>query len=181
MTGPGGGKIFFVDYNDVYADFNYLEAAYFEDSCVIDPVLQWTSNSPDVNHARTTTESSWRVGRGVTNTAQMLETREENYEGDLREYEGDGSGAAHHADNFDCEGEPGYKTDWFLGSLGEMKLLLEAAYQVSVGGASNMYWTSNSVQSQPTKAFAIGVESGTVTVRETLKTEELLVRPIRRF
>lgn len=181
MTGPGGGKIFFVDYNDVYADFNYLEAAYFEDNCVTDPVLQWTSNSPDVNHARTTTESSWRVGRGVTNTAQMLETRDENYEGVLREYEADGSGAAHHAENFDCDGDPGYKTDWFLGSLGEMKLLLEAAYQVIVGGASNMYWTSNSVQYQPTKAFAIGVESGTVTVRETLKTEELLVRPIRRF
>jgi hypothetical protein len=181
MTGPGGGIIFFVDYNDIYADFNYLEAAYFEDNCVSDYVLVWTSNSYDVNHARTTTESSWRVGRGVANTAAMLETREEYYEGDPFEYEADASGAAHHAENFDCEGEPGYKTDWFLGSLGEMKLLLEAAYQVSVRGASNIYWTSNSVQSQPTKAFAIGVESGTVTVRETLKTEELLVRPIRRF
>ena len=27
MTGPGGGLIFFVDYNDQYAGFNYLEAA----------------------------------------------------------------------------------------------------------------------------------------------------------
>jgi hypothetical protein len=27
MTGPGGGLIFFVDYNDQYAEFNYLEAA----------------------------------------------------------------------------------------------------------------------------------------------------------
>lgn len=180
MTGPGGGKIFFVDYNDVYPDFNYLEAAHYEDPCVSDAVLIWSSSTTE-NHGPTVTEHSWRVGRGATNTTEMLNDSTTYTEGEPILYEADNTGAAHHAENFDCEGEPGYKTDWFLGSLGEMKLLLEASFNIYVRGASNMYWTSNSVESQPTKAFAIGVESGTVTVRETLKTEELLVRPIRRF
>ena len=179
MTGPGGGVIFFVDYNDVYPDFNYLEAAYYEDSCVIDPVLIWSSSTVE-NHGPTVTERSWRVGQGATNTTEMLNDSTSTLEGVSMDYEADTTGAAHHAENFDCEGELEYN-DWFLGSLGEMKLLLEASFNVYVRGASNMYWTSNSVKFQPTKAFAIGVESGTVTVRETDKIEQLLVRPIRRF
>jgi hypothetical protein len=174
MTGPGGGTIFFVDYNDDYSDFNYLEAAEYNNTCVEDPILPWTSESPNALLNSTTFSSNWRIGRGFRNTEAMLTDYDESL------YEADAGGAAHHAENFDCEGES-EKTDWFLGSLGEMKLLLEAAFKADIGGVAQVYWTSNSIRNQPTKAFAIGVETGTVTVYEELKSLELSVRPIRRF
>jgi hypothetical protein len=182
MTGPGGGKIFFVDYNDIYSDFNYLEVSDYSDDCVADgPIRAWNAESSGVIHNPTNSESSWRVGRGVINTAAMLEDSTQSEFGVDYSYESDTAGAAFYAENFDCEETPGYKTDWFLGSLGEMKLLLEASFEINVGGAQEKYWTSNSIKNQHTKAFAIGVETGTVTVYEELKSLELSVRPIRRF
>lgn len=185
-TGPGGGKIFFVDYNDIYPDFNYMEVSDYSDDCVQNgPIRAWNGES-SVIHNPTNTASSWRVGRGVSNTAAMLEDSTQSENGVDYSYESDTAGAAFYAENFDCDETAGYKTDWFLGSLGEMKLLLEASFAINVGGAQDKYWTSNSIDDYfvvgpHTKAFAIGVETGTVTVYETLKTVELMVRPIRRF
>ena len=187
-TGPGGGKIFFVDYNDIYSDFNYLEVSDYSDDCVAEgPTRAWNAESDNVVHRPTNSESAWRVGRGVINTAAMLEDSTQYENGNNYSYESDTAGAAFYAENFDCDETPGYKTDWFLGSLGEMKLLLEASFEINVGGAREKYWTSNSfddyslVVPPHTKAFAIGVETGTVTVYEELKSLELSVRPIRRF
>lgn len=183
MRGPGGGRIFFVDYNDIYSDFNYMEVSDYSENCVSNgPIRPWNGESYNIIHNPTASESSWRVGRGVSNTAAMLQDSIQSEFGIDYSYESDTAGAAFYAENFDCEEKIGYKTDWFLGSLGEMKLLLEASFEINVGGAQEKYWTSNSVYSIGNdRAFAIGIETGTVTVYKELKDLELSVRPIRRF
>jgi hypothetical protein len=193
--GPSGGIIFFVDYNDVYADFNYLEASNFDD-CLDEEeyVVPWTSDgdSQDVFHNPTAAPSAWRVGSGPANTAAMLETitaetREDDYIGDL-------SGAAAFANNFVCGG----KTDWFLGSLGEMKLLLEASLEVDIENATDLtYWTSTSVGGLgPVSDLAFVIDLGRAQFIEVpvgfglpgvyrwMKGDDesgVAVRPIRRF
>jgi hypothetical protein len=198
-TGPGGGIIFFVDYNDVYADFKYLEASNFE-PCLDSENYEvpWTSdpNSQEDVHYPTAVENAWRVGSGPANTAAMLET----ITGGTDEeptiyYTGDLSGAAAFAKNFDCGG----KTDWFLGSLGEMKLLLEASLEVNIEYTNETtYWTSTGAgYDLPDSAFAVdlgnrmrmgqggelfaGTSVGLASVYVVDKNVELPVRPIRRF
>ena len=197
MTGPGGGIIFFVDYNDIYADFNYLEASNFE-PCLDGENYEvpWTSDpdSQGVLHDPTSVERSRWVGSGPTNTAAMLETitaadpATDDYIGDL-------SGAAAFANNFVCGG----KTDWFLGSLGEMKLLLEASLEVKIENATEQsYWTSSSAGfvgpveglafvvdlgriTRENRGFFPGLGAGMPTVHEWSKNGNVAVRPIRRF
>jgi hypothetical protein len=132
MTGPGGGLIFFVDYNDQYADFNYLEAA--PASCEVRRT--WSSANTAVTAVR-----SWAaraVGQGKANTTAILavfttDTASNN--------------AAQYA--FDlANGVPGgcvtSKDDWFLGSLGEMMLMYTNLRQAGVGGfSSDRYWSSS--------------------------------------
>ena len=114
--GPGGGLIFFVDYNDQYAGFNYLEAA--PSSC--EARKPWSS---DTTHSLVAVKgwAARAVGSGQANTTAMLANGATSYVGDT-------SGAASYA-NALANGVPGgcvtSKDDWFLGSLGEMKLMHE--------------------------------------------------------
>ena len=196
-TGPGGGIIFFVDYNDIYADFKYLEASNFE-PCMDGENYEvpWTSdlNSQEVVHFPTAEENAWRVGSGPANTAAILETITADNSPDIY-YTGDVNGAAAFATNFDC----GEKADWFLGSLGEMKLLLEASLEVDIEKATaQTYWTSTGAgYDLPDSAFAVdlgermrmgqggeffaGISVGLASVYVVDKNVELPVRPIRRF
>lgn len=196
-TGPSGGVIFFVDYNDIYADFKYLEASSFE-LCLDgeDYEAPWTSDpdSQDVVHFPTVGQSAWRVGSGPNNTAAMLETITVDETPSIY-YLGDVSGASAFAQNFDCGG----KTDWFLGSLGEMKLLLEASLEVNIENAINQtYWTSTGAGYDfNNSAFAVdlgermrmgaggdmfaGIGVGMASAYVVDKSENLPVRPIRRF
>jgi hypothetical protein len=133
MTGPGGGHIFFVDYNDQYAGFNYLEAAPV--SCEVQRT--WSSANTAVTAA-----SGWAaqaVGQGQANTTAILDVF--------------GSGttlnnAAQYA-NALANGVPvgcvTSKDDWFLGSLGEMMLMYTNLRQAGVGGFSSddYYWSSS--------------------------------------
>ena len=116
MTGPGGGHIFFVDYNDQYAGFDYLEAA---------PLicekgdLTWSSTETPVPATHGWSASA--VGQGQANTTAILavfttDTTSNN--------------AAKYADSLSC----GTKTDWFLGSIGEMMLMYTNLRQAGVGG-----------------------------------------------
>ena len=120
-VGPGGGWIFFVDYNDEYPGFDYLEAAPTDISGVA--WCSYTSNSiPAVDG-----ESAKAVGTGQANTTAMLDF-------------GCTSGAANEADNYFT----GTKSDWFLGSEGEMMLMYTNLLQKGVGGfALNNYWSSS--------------------------------------
>ena len=127
MTGPGGGLIFFVDYNDQYSGFNYLEAA--PQSCEV--ARAWSSDTTNSLLA----VNGWAaraVGRGQANTTAMLANGATNYVGDT-------SGAAFYADRLDC----GTKTDWFLGSLGEMKLMYDNLQGLGGSFVDDDYWSSS--------------------------------------
>ena len=117
--GPGGGWIFFVDYNDQYAGFDYLEAAPADITAVA-----WC----DVTDRSIPEAAGWSanaVGAGQTNTTAMLEVCT--------------SGAAYEADAYLTP----TKSDWFLGSEGELMLMYTNLRQAGVGGfASNYYWSS---------------------------------------
>ena len=160
MTGPGGGLIFFVDYNDQYANLNYLEAAPF--ACESSP-LAWSS---DTTHWLAGVDD-WQyraVGRGQANTTVMMSN--------VSSYIADTSGAAFFADSLVCGG----KSDWFLGSVGEMKLMHDNLQGLGRLQAVE-YWCSNGEDS--TYAYAQGFGSGTVSGQ--LKTTTFLVRPVRSF
>ena len=112
-VGPGGGWIFFVDYNEQYSGFNYLEAAPTDISAVnwcsdtvtsIGAVADWSANA---------------VGAGQANTRAMTVAGACT------------SGAANSAKAyFTPTTQAG---DWFLGSEGEMMLMYTNLRQAGVG------------------------------------------------
>ena len=119
-VGPGGGWIFFVDYNDKYPGFDYLEAAPADISNVA-----WCSDTTNSIPAVAGWSAS-AVGAGQANTTAMLGVCT--------------SGAAYEADNYFTA----TKSDWFLGSEGEMMLMYTNLRQEGVGGfASDYYWSSS--------------------------------------
>jgi len=106
MTGPGGGFIFFVDYNDQYAGFNYLEVA--PTSC--EAQRRWSSSNTSI--PALTGWSGRAVGSGASNTQAIKNL----FNSDTPE---------NNAAYFATACSAGGKSDWFLGSLGEMKLLYD--------------------------------------------------------
>ena len=161
MTGPGSGFIFFVDYNDQYTGFDYLEAAPF--SCE-GTRKAWSSDYTNSLVA----VNGWAaraVGAGKANSAAMIASGATSYVGDT-------SGAAFFAEGSTC----GTKTDWFLGSLGEMKLMYDNLQGVG-GFAVDYYWSSS--ESDPVDAwrqfFGYGLS---ITIP---KYSTYYVRPVRAF
>ena len=166
MTGPGGGHIFFVDYNDQYVGFNYLEAAPV--TCQVQ--RQWSSVGASVQATR-----SWAaqaIGQGQANTDAILayfgsDTASDN--------------AAKYAADL-ASGVPSgcvtSKDDWFLGSLGEMMLMYTNLRQEGVGGFTNEYYWSSSetgVSYSWSQIFNAGSQN------DTPKLNATYVRPVRAF
>ena len=167
MTGPGGGLIFFVDYNDQYAGFNYLEAA--PSSC--QATKAWSS---DTTHSLVAV-NGWAaraVGSGQANTTAMLANGATSYVGDT-------SGAAFYA-NALANGVPGgcvtSKDDWFLGSLGEMKLIYDNLQGLG-GFVVNYFWSSSEYDAG--SAWYQNFYYGYQQVNSKGSTNE--VRPVRAF
>ena len=161
MTGPGGGLIFFVDYNDQYTGLNYLEAA--PQSCE-GASLTWSSNTANSLVA----VNGWAaraVGAGKANSAAMIANGATSYTADI-------SGAAFFAEASTC----GSKDDWFLGSLGEMKLMYDNLQGVG-GFASGYYWSSSEYGASDAwyQYFSRGYPL------YYLKTNTISVRPVRAF
>lgn len=171
MTGPGGGHIFFVDYNDQYAGFNYLEAAPAgwglgisvisgETTGVglVDPQLEWCSDT-STDRGLTAWDKS-AVGAGSTNTTTALETCT--------------TGAFKAASTYAIA--TGF--DWFLGSIGEMMLMYTNLRQAGVGGFStDLYWSSSedSVYHAWLQDFYTGAQD------YYYKDNTYYVRPVRAF
>ena len=148
MTGPGGGLIFFVDYNDQYAGFNYLEAApqgwgngitvnqglltdETTGSATVDPLMKWCSNTTSLLNLNLWSHSG--VGKGATNTStaapETSPTAPPCAGGAIR-------AAANYAG--------GSQTDWFLPSIGEAMLMYTNLRQAGVGGfVDGTYWSSS--------------------------------------
>jgi hypothetical protein len=158
MTGPGGGTIFFVDYNDIYPTFNYLEAA--PTSCE-SASKTWSSANTDVTAAR-----GWAaraVGAGQANTAAIKA---------VFTADNTGNNAAYFATSCSAGG----KSDWFLGSLGEMKLMYDNL--LGVGGfVEDYYWSSTEYDPSFVwhQAFNYGTQDYDV------KNLTSYVRPVRAF
>ena len=171
MTGPGGGHIFFVDYNDQYAGFNYLEAAPAgwglgisvisgETTGVglVDPQLEWCSDT-STDRGLTAWDKS-AVGAGSTNTTTALATCE--------------TGAFKAASTYASATE----SDWFLGSIGEMMLMYTNLRQAGVGGFSSAnYWSSSDTGAS--NAWGQNLNVGTLS--NLSKDQTYYVRPVRAF
>ena len=161
VQGPGGGLIFFVDYNDQYAGFNYLEAA--PSSC------EGTSKvwSSDTTHSLLAV-NGWAaraVGSGQANTTALMADGSTSYVKDA-------SGAAFFADSSTC----GTKTDWFLGSLGEMKLMYDNLQGVG-GFSTDYYWSS----SENAGNIALAQDFNYGDQNPSYKFNTYYVRPVRAF
>ena len=160
-VGPGSGLIFFVDYNDQYTGFDYLEAA--------PPSCEGTGKawSSDTTHSLVAV-NGWAaraVGAGKANSAAMIASGATLYEGDT-------SGAASFAEGSTC----GTQTDWFLGSLGEMKLMYDNLQGVG-GFAAGGYWSSSEYNAD--LAWFQNFENGTQNLGS--KGNTYYVRPVRAF
>ena len=120
-VGPGGGWIFFVDYNNQYSGFNYLEAAPADISAV-----NWCNNT-STSIPAVAGWSANAVGAGQANTNAMT----------MACTSGAANSAAAYSTSTTLAG------DWFLGTLGEMMLMYTNLRQAGVGGfASGYYWSS---------------------------------------
>jgi hypothetical protein len=165
MTGPAGGLIFFVDYNDQYPGFDYLEAAPVE----CESSTSWSSDSSAVLAARGWAAQA--VGQGQANTTAILAVFGSDTTSD---------NAAKYADAL-ASGVPGgcvtSKDDWFLGSLGEMMLMYTNLRQAGVGGFSSRYWSSS--ESGGSYAWYQGFNNGAQGDDEKDGTYD--VRPVRAF
>ena len=152
---PGGGWIFFVDYNDQYP-FNYLEAAPADISAVA-----WCSNT-NTSISAVAGWSANAVGAGQANTNALTMTC--------------ASGAANSAAAYSTSTT--LAGDWFLGTLGEMMLMYTNLRQAGVGGfANNGYWSSTENDSN----YAWGQDFSNGGQGDDGKNVALPVRAVRAF
>ena len=157
VQGPGGGTIFFVDYNDIYPTFNYLEASPL--ACQFS--VSWSS----ANKAVTAAEgwAARAVGAGQANTTAIKAV-----------FTADTS--SNNAAYFATSCSAGRKSDWFLGSLGEMKLMYDNL-QGRGGFVELYYWSSTDYG--PYDAWTQGFAGGSQL--NDSKNNTNYVRPVRAF
>jgi hypothetical protein len=162
-VGPGGGWIFFVDYNNQYS-FNYLEAAPTD----IIPDVPWCVGAGATNSIYTPAPSVseyWAlkgVGQGAANTVAMKSMCT--------------SGAAYSASTYTNNG----KSDWFLPSLGEMKLMYDNLLEAGVGGfANSAYWSST--EGDSVRAWVQHFINGNQLSANKTNTIPVTVRAVRAF
>ncbi len=167
-VGPGGGTIFFVDYQDIYTGFNFLEAA----PAACETTKAWSSDTAN----SLTAVSGWAaraVGAGQANTTAMINDGAVSYLADT-------SGAAFFANALavaSCGSITNSKDDWFLGSLGEMKLIYDNLQGVGGFATAGYYWSSSvySASAAWVQFFFSGDQSSPT------KSTTYYVRPIRAF
>ncbi len=164
MTGPGGGLIFFVDYNDQYASFcatgdcNYLEASPANATSGA-----WCSDTSTGLGLTGWDKSAVGAGRTNTTTADTTCT----------------TGAVQTAVDYTAPSFNGVaKDDWWLGSIGEMMLMYTNLRQAGVGGFSPVsYWSSSEYAGDGAwlQGFYLGYQT------DDFKPYAGYVRPVRAF
>jgi hypothetical protein len=175
MTGPGGGLIFFVDYNDQHTGLDYLEAApvgwgnaitvnqggltgEYTGSATKDPVMKWCSDTSSRLGLGGWNNSA--VGTGGSNTSTADTTCAGGAIQAVSDYAG------------------GTKTDWFLPSVGEAMLMYANLLQVGVGDFDFRSYRTSSEYGDNTWVIAFDGGGG---LNKTLKTDIERVRPVRAF
>jgi hypothetical protein len=184
MTGPGGGIIFFVDYDDQYTSLDYLEAAPMgwgnginvnvggvtgetTGSATVDPRMKWCSENTYLGLGEWANSA---VGAGGSNTSTADTTCT--------------GGAIQAAADYAGGGE----TDWFLPSSGEAMLMYTNLRQLGVGvvyndsgSGSTQYFTSTEwgVVSGDSAAMQDFFEGEQQRFSKSSQTHN--VRPVRAF
>jgi hypothetical protein len=163
-TGPGGGKVFYVQVATAAAPWRYLEAAPNTWSGgSADPQIRWCSNEssyvPNLITGDTTTiQTVYDLGAGYSNTQKLLDSCTYGAANAVAAYNGGG------------------KSDWHLPSKDELdQLYLRRA---TVGGfEASWYWTSS--ETSPTGAAMLNL--GTNQFISYGKRNNWYVRPVRTF
>ncbi len=155
--GPAGGRIVYVDTNDVYPGIDYLEAAPADTASD-----QWC----DANHSGNYTYGPQVTGIGMYNMQSALAMCS--------------SGASRLAAAYTKNGY----ADWYLPTLTEMQYVISAFTSatnvnnaIAPLAASTAYWTSNEVSG----THVLAVNSGTNGSTADPKTAVHNIRPIRAF
>jgi hypothetical protein len=164
MTGPGGGLIFFVDYNDQYASFCATgDCIYLEASPANATSGAWCSDTSTGLGLTGWDKSAVGAGRTNTTTADTTCT----------------TGAVQTAVDYTAPSFNGVaKDDWWLGSIGEMMLMYTNLRQAGVGGFSpDGYWSSS--ESDVSLAWYQNFYLGTQP--NDSKDSTYYVRPVRAF
>ncbi|NBO33701.1 MAG: DUF1566 domain-containing protein [Actinobacteria bacterium] len=165
MTGPGGGPVFFIDYQDQYASFCATGDCYYLEASPADVGAAQAWCSDTTNSIGLTAWSNSAVGAGRTNTTTADTTCT--------------SGAIQTAVDYTAPAFNGVaRDDWWLPSLGELMAMYTNLRQAGVGGfTSDPYWSSSehSATSVWYLYFYLGSQ-GTVN-----KTADYRVRPVRGF
>jgi hypothetical protein len=163
-TGPGGGKVFYVQTATPAAPWRYLEAAPNTWSGgSSDPTMSWCSEAtafvPNLSSGDAlTVQTTVAIGAGYANTQKMLR--------------GCTFGAANAAASYNGGG----KSDWFLPSRDELTQLYEE--RTTVGGfGAGVYWSSSENEEDNAwfRAFSNGFQIG------DNKSSTNSVRPVRAF
>jgi hypothetical protein len=159
-TGPGGGIIFFVDRFDEYADFTYLEVAPVSTQVTRTWATGATNQSATVSGA-----DSKALGAGHQNTLDIVAQT--------------GNIAATCAAAYCANLTSGGQSDWYLGSIAEMRMVYDiVSLQLGGGGFSTIYYWSSSeydVSNALYQDFTNGDQGF------DYKANTFYVRPVRRF
>ena len=162
-VGPGGGYIFFVDYNNEYDEFNYLEVApsNWAGSLGVDPKTTWCSNTTDKVEIKLNAWSSRRIGIGSSNTALMQKACI--------------SGAANLVGEYNSSSRSKYK-DWHLPTIGAL-ILMYLKLQGRAGLIDGDYWSSSGYSKTGGWVQSMGRGYQGTALKDSL----FRVRPIRSF
>lgn len=161
--GPGGGTIFFVDYNEIYPEFNYLEVApsTWAGPLGVDPKVIWCSNLTQKIEKNLTAWGSRAVGLGASNTALMINTCK--------------SGAANMVAKYNAHPITKIR-DWYLPTIGCM-LLMYYSLQGKAGLVDGEYWSSSGFSNSGAWVQSMGRGYQGTAPKDTLYR----VRPVRSF
>jgi len=188
MTGPGGGLIFFVDYNNEYATYDYLEAAptdgVFALSATTGVWATTTTNcgaaAPQATNCQTATIYTETgvalvairgLHRGLFGGKAATAAIVARHDAGVVAKNLYGAGVA---DDYVSNGI----TDWWLPSVDELLEMQQNLNNKGVGGfASGYYWSS----SESVANFAWLQSFGVGSQGDYLKTGTFYVRPVRAF
>lgn len=167
-TGPGGGIIFFVDRNNEYADFTYLEAA----PSSVEVARAWAPGSP-VNYRFTEVDGANKrsLGGGYQNTIDIVNQGHIN--------------PATSAARYCADLSHGGQTDWYLPSIGELQLMCQELHVNRDAGSfiptssDYVYWSST--ETAASDAFAMSFIDWLNLYPSPKGPGTYQVRPIRRF
>ena len=160
-TGPGGGKVFYVDLEEEF-DWDYLEAAPDDWNSPLIEMISWTCEA----EYGTPTATGREIGDGRSNTLSM------------RNATTDCAAGSFAAGELVPDLVYGGKSDWFVPSIGELQEMASQNSTLGLELSANVYWSST--QSTIQDDYAVAYDLDTNSELNTAKGLGL-VRPIRAF